>query len=1388
MLNMYWKSIMNKGFSLSANIENGFPDEFQYIVTPNGRRAAQNIIDNFHSGIHSFTIIGTYGTGKSSFLMALEADLNHYKKEKRLLNPKNLSQTADFEILNIVGDYMELSTLLGRKLGVDGRSQSILDELKVYCNQLKAKNKFLLIAIDEFGKILEHAAKNNPEQELYFLQKFAEFVNVPSRDILLLTTLHQNFGAYAKNLTETQKNEWTKVKGRFKEITFVEPIEQLLFLASQQQHDNLLQKENENTKQLYQLAIETKFVSNTFSTNTALQLYPLDPFSAFAVTSAIQRYGQNERSLFSFLAARGPNSLSEFKTSTNLTYNLANVYDYVVFNFYSYLKDANVDSMSWSSIQVSIERVEGLNWGNTKQMIDAIKIVKAIGLLNLFGIASFAMKPEQLAEYAYLAMNVQDAVDIIDKLKQFKIIRYAEYKQRLLLFDGTDIDLELEIQKAGAVVARPVSFIDDLRKFINSRISPVKAHYYHKGTPRYFEYEIREDAVDMTPTGDTDGYIELIFSTEKNSLDTIKTTSANTEHAVIYAYFNNIDEIIEHLYNIKKYEYILTKVLIDKDTDRVAYNEMQKLKEYEETLLNKAVNDNLFAYRDRVIWLFKGEYQEVSSLKDFNQLLSKVCDDVYPETPVMINELFNRHKLSGAISAARKNYLTALVEHYNEEDLGIDNDKFPPEKTIYYSLLKNTGLHNKNGFSDVPTNNDILSLWNESVLFLKSTKNKQRKISELIKILSEQPFKMKQGFIDFWIPTFLFIKRQDFALYDANRGTYIPNVDMLFFDLLQKHPADYAIKAFEVDGVRLDFFNQYRRFVNLDDEFNITTENFIETIKPFLFFYKRLNDYTKHTRKFTHKSTMRFRDVLATAKDPEKAFFEDLPEALGFTKKLKENTDIEEYGNVIQKAIRELRSCYTQLIDRLEIRLIDGLGLESADYNEYVEEIRQRLANVKMHLLTTKQKEFYHHATTEYDNRTLWYQSICYPILDHKLESLRDDEEDKLADDLVYLFRECEKYADISKKTLSDSDVAYSFDMVTNTGSNIRTQTYILSEKDKNKAIELEGKINDILLGDNNVDICTLLEILNKKNEAMNTELDKINSGHLIDNARGIIETARANAVRSVDFCRVQMYWNLGRRIFEEEQQGKQRADYGAYIVKTLADRLETEYGSRFGVRQLKRVRQFYRIYPNASTLRTHLNWSQYKILIHIDDPDKREYYELVSVNNAWTSRETERQINSQLHERLILNNDKDTVLAVARKEWIPETPQEIIKDPMVLEFLGLERKPSYYEKDLESSIITHIADFLLEMEKGVSFIARQKRILLEDNEFFINLVFYNRLLRCFVIVELKTGKLTHQDLGQLQMYVNYYDRTEKLPDENPTIGHLALYKQKRHRRKNGSS
>lgn len=241
----------------------------------------------------------------------------------------------------------------------------------------------------------------------------------------------------------------------------------------------------------------------------------------------------------------------------------------------------------------------------------------------------------------------------------------------------------------------------------------------------------------------------------------------------------------------------------------------------------------------------------------------------------------------------------------------------------------------------------------------------------------------------------------------------------------------------------------------------------------------------------------------------------------------------------------------------------------------------------------------------------------------------------------------------------------------------------------------------------------------------------------------------------------------------KKNKGGRERAVYGERLIQYLSDKLQPQFGSSYFTRNLNLFRQFHRDFPIVNALRSQLSWTHYRSLSSIDDEEKRTFYIAETVKNNWTARQMDRQIGSQLYERLLLSIDKESVLSVARNEKQPEHAKDIIKDPMVLEFLGLKPEAAYFEKDLENALITHLQEFMLEMGNGFSFVARQKRIHLDGDDFFVDLVFYNRLLQCFVLVELKTHKITHQDIGQLQMYVNYYDRTERLQHETPTIGIL---------------
>ena len=277
---------------------------------------------------------------------------------------------------------------------------------------------------------------------------------------------------------------------------------------------------------------------------------------------------------------------------------------------------------------------------------------------------------------------------------------------------------------------------------------------------------------------------------------------------------------------------------------------------------------------------------------------------------------------------------------------------------------------------------------------------------------------------------------------------------------------------------------------------------------------------------------------------------------------------------------------------------------------------------------------------------------------------------------------------------------------------------------------------------------------------------------HIFDNIKELVINSRNKVYSTINTEMLNLYWNIGKAIMEI-QQGDERASYGETVLEKLSKKLTDEFGKGFSIINLRRMRKFYCLFPIRSTVLNELSWSHYLEIIKIEEEPKRNFYIKETINSRWSVRELQRQIGSLLYERLTLSTNKDKILELALKGHELKNGKDLVKDPFVLEFLDIKENTDYLESDLEKNILEHLKEFLLELGKGFMFVGSQVRLTLEEDHFYPDLVFYNRLLKCFVIIDLKIGKVSHQDIGQMQMYVNYYDREIKNNDENPTVGIL---------------
>ncbi|MBL1408697.1 hypothetical protein [Sphingobacterium faecale] len=1008
-------------YSPSVNIIRDSDRELNYIKTLNGQRAFEQIVNSSNSGYRTFSIVGAYGTGKSTFLWALAYAV---QKENRFFDAFDyfLKGYTTYTTLDFVGEYISLQDAFADQL--ECKAEDVLDSLKRYAQELKNNGKALIIRIDEFGKFLEYAAQHNPEQGFYFIQELSEFVNDDRGNTIMLTTLHQDFSAYAYHLSDAQRKEWQKIKGRLIEIPFNVPSEQLLLIAAERLKDTTKSVDESQLSTL----IEVIKLSNAFPTNeyfsleTSRALYPLELLSGSVLTMALQRYGQNDRSLFTFLDSEDHKGLKYFiQNNEGKFYNLEEVHDYLIYHYSQHLfVKQNPDFQIWRLMSDSIEKAEGIFAGT--QLVKSVSIIKVIGLLQLFSRKSMSVNEDFLSKYLSIAFGYSDIKDELRRLSQLSIIRYREVSNKFVLVEETDVDIDWEIENA----KKYISDISSIGTYLDDHIELpnllAKRALLEKGTPRYFEFRLSDTPLSLKPKAEIDGYVNLVFSAK--SINETQVVSASQQEAILYIVYRKSEDILANIKLIEQIRYARNRFLEDKNAQKEFSIQLDQALE----LLTNRVLEALYRIDpNEIVIFYQGEdcTKKIKNWRQLNGLLSDIVDTVYTGTPVFRNEMVNKTKLSTPILTARKTLFNVILDNLGKEDFGYTSNLFPPDKTIYHSLIKNNGFYTKNEFDsydlEAPSSNDFRLVWGKFIEFLEEARVAKISLQEFVDRLLDRPFKLKKGLVDFVLPLFLLVRHSEYSLF--NKDGFIPQLNANILDLVVKNPADFSLKSFSATGIHLSVFNKYRDLLNQNRVDKSSNKGFIEMIRPFLSFYMQLPEYAKKTNKLT-REVLNLRKAISESTDPEKTFFEDFPAALGYSlKELDESPQkLERFFVELRQSITDIRTSFSNLVQRFEEFILEEVvgGDSIVEFSEWKKAIQDRFKGLKSYLVAPHLKVFLQRLNSNLEDKTTWMSSLSHAILGKQLEDINEEEEVVLFVKFKEWIHELENFTDIENKVESE--------------------------------------------------------------------------------------------------------------------------------------------------------------------------------------------------------------------------------------------------------------------------------------------------------------------------------------------------------------------------------
>ena len=994
---------INPRFLRSIHLERDFsaPDSCaEYIPTDFTKSCLERLAEGLsaNSTRRAWRLTGDYGTGKSSFALVLAHLFSGHQNEplEKLKQSINIEDLC-FENLNLIpilvtGNRSSLRNALQlalRKslaitnpniskaklpprlrriveisaedapLQVEFQSnqdeipgigdEEIVEGLIQFSAFIKSESKGagVLLIVDELGKFLEFAAMYPEHQDIYLLQQLAEAASRSGdTPFFVLGLLHQGFSAYADHLDGASKQEWEKVAGRFEEILFNQQLEQVVLLLSSAlgvKTKDVPVQHREQARTQMEFALERGWYGpvplHDGLLDKAAKLFPLDPLAVPIIVRTMHRFGQNERSLFSFLQSSEPFGLQAYASQ----HSLGNARPYRIHDFYDYVRANLSHSLNLTSVQTHWSVVDSIISGYASGESLEIEVMKTVGMLNLLN-ANDLLPTETVVVQAVAGTREDLHIDVRDAIETLKHEKRVLYDRGiaggLCLWPHTSVDLNAAYKNAQRTVGSIQGVSERIKAYLEPRPIVARRHYIQTGNLRHFEIQYlsaSEFAQSMPPLNKgVDGKIIIVLCDSLQERQQALQVAESINHPqVIIAIPTPLHSVAGYLGDFLCWEWVGRNTL-ELNTDPYASEEVSRQQDAARIRLEKRISDLIdlrgYSGEMRFDWFSEGERLSFSTGQQLLKYLSDVCDRVFTKSPKIQNELMNRQNLSSAAAGARMRLIGAMLEKESEPNLGMPEDKRPPEMSMYLSILKPGNIHvegEKTWYIQEPSPDAdqyyILPTLKRIDGLLKSEADKKLNVSSLFTELRKPPYGVRDGLIPFLLAIYIVAHRQDIAVFED--GTFLREVRGDDFLRLIKAPEYFEIQHSEIEGIRASVFDRLIKVLGIQQTSDERNTRILDVVQPLCSFVVELPEYVHNTKKLS-QAAIDVRDNLMSAGEPAPLLFRVLPIACGHPQfdvtESVDNSRVQDFAEELKLYLTELKNAYTELLERLKSAIFEA--------------------------------------------------------------------------------------------------------------------------------------------------------------------------------------------------------------------------------------------------------------------------------------------------------------------------------------------------------------------------------------------------------------------------------------------------------------------------------